>query len=69
MEKKIVFQGNDSDLFISTKVDQIRIEMIDSGVSLNDYQLGDSYNIILLNKAECIDLANELLKLSNDAKE
>ena len=67
--KKILFQGTESDLLISKKDDQIVVEMIDSDCNINDYQLGDNYNIVFLSKEDAIDLAEEILKLTKNGKE
>jgi hypothetical protein len=66
--KKIVFEGKESSLFISKIENEIRIEMIDNGVNINDYQLGDNYNNIILNNEEAIDLAEEILKISKNGE-
>ena len=64
--KKIVYEGKESSLFISKHENEIRIEMIDNGVNMADYQLGDNYNIIFFSKEDIIDITNELLKLTNE---
>ena len=67
--KKIVFEGEESSILLFKNEKQIEIEMIDNSANRAYLQIGDSYNNISLNKEDAIDLANELLKLSNDTKE
>jgi hypothetical protein len=67
--KKIAFEGKDSTLFIFQNENGIELEMIECGVSLQDLQIGDSYNALSLTKEQAVDLANEILKLSKDGNE
>ncbi len=71
---KTLFEGQESDLLISKKQNEIEetevvIEMLDKGCNLNDYQLGDNYNIIFLNKKEALYLGQLLLQLVSDGEQ
>jgi hypothetical protein len=61
--RKTLFEGTESNLLISKQGDEVLIEMIDKDVSLNNIQLGDSYNNIFLNKEDVLYLGQLLIHL------
>ena len=64
--RKTLFEGKESNLLISKQENEVVIEMIEKGVSLDDYQLGDNYNTISLNKEDFLFLGKLLIELSSN---
>lgn len=60
---KTLFEGEGCNLFVFKKGDEIIIEMIEQGVDMGNFQLGDNYNVISLNQSDAAYLTKLLLEL------